>query len=158
MTNGFIENQEELASELVKKGLSFSEFSKGTINTTELVAKLITHGKDIVEGIEKVFGVIKGSCSILLLNEDGIYAARDRFGYTPLVIGKSSSAWAVASETSAFPNIGFEIVKYIQPGEIILINENGMVTKKSEGKVSQICAFLWIYTGFPASSYEGINV
>ncbi|MFN3967240.1 MAG: amidophosphoribosyltransferase, partial [Endomicrobiia bacterium] len=158
VTNGFIENAEELALELIKKGNSFSEFSRSVVNTTELVAKLITQEQSLIEGIEKVFDIIKGSCSMLLLNKDGIYAARDRFGYSPLVVGKSSSAWAVTSETSAFTNIGFEVVKYLGPGEIVLINENGMVSKKLSGKTNQICAFLWIYTGFPASNYEGINV
>jgi amidophosphoribosyltransferase len=96
----------------------------------------------------------------LLLNKDGIYAARDRFGYTPLIIGRRKDAWAITSETSAFPNNDFETIKYIEPGEIILINEEGMVQKKrpTQDNISQICAFLWIYTGFPASSYDGINV
>jgi amidophosphoribosyltransferase len=93
-----------------------------------------------------------------LLNKDGIYAARDRFGHTPLTVGKRDDAWAITSESSAFPNFGFKIVKYLGPGEIVLINEQGMVEKKHGGMTNQICAFLWIYAGFPASSYEGINV
>ena len=106
-----------------------------------------------------MFRVIQGSCSLLLLNRAGIYAARDRFGYTPLLIGKRDDAWAVTSETSAFPNNGFEMVKNMEPGEIVLINEDGMVQRKPGSQdVNQICAFLWIYTGFPASSYDEINV
>ena len=159
VTNGIIENTEELAAKLLKKGISFSEVSKKTVNTTELIAKLISQGNDLVDGIEKMFDVIEGSCSLLLLNRAGIYAARDRFGYTPLIIGKREDAWAVTSETCAFPNNGFEITKYLEPGETILINEDGIVQRRpGKGNVTQVCAFLWIYTGFPASCYEGINV
>jgi amidophosphoribosyltransferase len=156
--NGIVENTEELAAQLLKQGISFSEVSKGAVNTTELIAKLISRGNDLVDGIEKMFDFIDGSCSLLLLNGDGVYAARDRFGYTPLVIGKREDAWAVTTETSAFPNNEFEITKYIEPGEIILMNEDGIVQRRPGRDVNQICAFLWIYTGFPASSYEGINV
>ncbi|UCG57306.1 MAG: amidophosphoribosyltransferase [Phycisphaerales bacterium] len=158
-TNGIIENTEELAATLMEKGISFSEVSKKTVNTTELVAKLINQGDDLVDGIGRMFRAIEGSCSLLLLNRAGIYAARDRHGYTPLVVGKSDEAWAVTSETCAFPNNGFDIVKNVEPGEIVLINEDGIVQRRpGRGKVDQICAFLWIYTGFPASSYEGVNV
>jgi amidophosphoribosyltransferase len=158
-TNGIVGNAEALAAELLSRGISFSEVSKKAVNTTELVAKLISQGDNLLDGIERMFRVIRGSCSLLLLNRAGIYAARDRFGYTPLVIGKRKDAWAVTSETSAFPNNGFETVKNMEPGEIILINEDGMVQRKpGNGEVNQICAFLWIYTGFPASSYDEINV
>ena len=159
VTNGIIENTEELAESLLEKGISFSEVSNKVVNATELIAKLISLGSDLVDGIEKMFDAIEGSCSLLLLNGEGIYAARDRFGYTPLIIGKRKNAWAVTSETCAFPNNDFEITKYLEPGEIILINEEGVAQKRqSRGNTNQICAFLWIYTGFPASSYEGINV
>ncbi|MDD5005497.1 MAG: amidophosphoribosyltransferase [Candidatus Omnitrophica bacterium] len=158
VTNGFIENSEELMSQLLKKGDSFSEVSRDKVNTSELVAKLISQGDDIIDGIEKMFTMIKGSCSLLLLNSEGVYAARDRYGYTPLIAGRRQDTWAVTSETSAFPNSEFETVKYLGPGEIIFINESGMTEKKAAGKTNQICAFLWIYTGFPASNYEGINV
>jgi len=159
VTSGFVENAEELAARLLKEGISFSEVSKRAVNTTELMAKLINQGNDLIDGIEKMFEAIEGSCSILLLHKDGIYAARDRLGYTPLIIGRRPDAWAVTAETSAFPNNGFDVVKHVEPGEIILINENGIVQRRpGGGKVNQICAFLWIYTGFPASNYEGINV
>lgn len=157
-TNGLIENEKELVKELHKDGISFSEVSEDVVNTTELVAKLISMGDNIIDGIEKVFKKISGSCSILLLNKEGIYAARDRCGYTPLIIGQRKGDWAITSETGAFVNLDFQIKKYLGPGEIILVNEDGIVPKKGSGKVNQICAFLWIYTGFPASSYEGINV
>ena len=157
VTNGMLENGEELAYILRKKGISFSEVSKGKVNETELIAKLISLGENFVDGIEKMFEVIKGSCSLLLLHKDGVYTARDRFGYTPLIVGERQDAIAVTSETAAFPNSGFKIVKYLEPGEIVLITNDGMVQKKQGGSTNQICTFLWIYTGFPASNYEGIN-
>ncbi|MFC1528664.1 amidophosphoribosyltransferase [Candidatus Latescibacterota bacterium] len=157
VTNGFIENAEKLTHKLLKKGISFSEMSQGNINMTELVAKLITQGKDLIDGIEKMFSVIDGSCSLLILNEEGIYAARDRYGYTPLVVGHRDNAYAVTTESSAFPNTEFKTIKYLEPGEITLINETGVVEKRKGKPVNKICAFLWIYTGFPASNYEGIN-
>lgn len=159
VTSGFVENTEELAARLLKEGISFSEVSKRFVNTTELIAKLINQGNDLIDGIEKMFEAIEGSCSLLLLNKDGIYAARDRLGYTPLIIGRRPDAWAVTAETSAFPNNGFDVTKHIEPGEIILINEDGIRQKSpGRGNMNQICTFLWIYTGFPASNYEGINV
>ncbi|MFH1519070.1 MAG: amidophosphoribosyltransferase [Candidatus Omnitrophota bacterium] len=157
VTNGFIENTEELTASLFNQGVSFTEVSKGGVNTTELIAKLISQGNDLVDGIEKMFDKIKGSCSLLLLHKDGIYAARDRFGYTPLVVGERDDALAVTSETCAFPNSDFKIIRHLRPGEIILITEQGMKEKKPGREANQICAFLWIYTGFPASDYEGIN-
>ncbi|NQT33077.1 MAG: amidophosphoribosyltransferase, partial [Candidatus Omnitrophica bacterium] len=157
VTSGLIENTDDLVKELLEKGISFSEMSNGTVNVTELIAKLINQGDDLIGGIEKMFAAIDGSCSLLLLNRDGVYAARDRLGYTPLVIGKRKDAWAITSETSAFPNNGFETVKYLEPGEVVLVSEKGMAPRRPGGDTNQICAFLWIYTGFPASSYEGIN-
>ncbi|MHC4529853.1 MAG: amidophosphoribosyltransferase, partial [Planctomycetota bacterium] len=159
VTSGYVENAEDLAAQLLNKGVSFSEVSKRAVNTTELIAKLINQGNDLIDGIEKMYEVIEGSCSLLLLSRAGIYAARDRLGYTPLVVGRRQDAWAVTAETSAFPNNDFEITKPIGPGEIVLISEDGIV-QRSPGRAdaNQICAFLWIYAGFPASSYEGINV
>ncbi len=157
VTNGFIENAEELAKGLLKKGISFTEVSKDTINATELTAKLISQGKSLIDGIEKMFEKIKGSCSLLLLHKDGIYAARDRFGYTPLILGRRKGAFAVTSETCAFTNNGFKPTKYLKPGEIILMSESGIKKKRAGANTNQICAFFWIYAGFPASNYEGIN-
>ncbi|MCK4236223.1 MAG: amidophosphoribosyltransferase, partial [Candidatus Krumholzibacteria bacterium] len=156
--DGFLGNAHELASELLASGTTFSEVGDGVVNLAELVAKLITRGSDLVNGIERMFDAIDGSCSLLLLSREGIYAARDRLGYSPLTVGKRKDAWAVTSETSAFPNIDFEMVKHLEPGEIVLINEDGLLQRRPGGKKKQICAFLWIYTGFPTSSYEGINV
>jgi amidophosphoribosyltransferase len=157
VTYGLIENAEELMQEMLKKGTSFSEVTKGNVNVTELIAKMIVQGDNLLDGIQKMWQKVEGSCSLLLLNKDGVYAARDRFGYTPVIIGKRMDAWAAATETAAFPNLEFQTVKYLEPGEIVLLNEEGMVQRKPGGKTSRICAFLWIYSGFPASDYEGIN-
>ncbi len=157
-TNGLIHNTHQLVRQMHFSGVSFSETSKDTVNMAELVGKMISREDSIIDGIEKMFTRIEGSCSLLLLHRDGIYAARDRRGYSSLATGEKDGAWAVTSETSSFPNLGFKIKKYLQPGEIILLTEKGLRQKTKGVSQSQICAFLWIYTGFPASSYEGINV
>ncbi len=155
---GLVANKDVLARELIENGTSFSEIDRGEINTTELVAHLINQGNSIPYGIERMYDKIIGSISLLLLTKKGIYCARDRNGVTPLAIGQKDEAVAVASETCAFPNLGFSIKKYVTPGEIIFIGKKGIEEKKKGRDGTKICAFLWIYTGFPASSYEGINV
>jgi amidophosphoribosyltransferase len=155
---GLIENGNELASQLLKEGETFGEMSSGGINSVELIAKLITKGRTIPEGIEGVYDRIKGSASILLLKKDGIFAARDRLGRTPLVIGEKDGEFAMATETCSFLNLGFRIKKHLTPGEIVFIGKSGLEEKTSGRKANQICAFLWIYTGYPASNYEGISV
>jgi len=155
---GLIENVDELGSELLKGGESFGEMSHGGMNSVELVAKLITRGRTLLEGIEGVYDRIKGSASILLLKKEGIYAARDRLGRTPLVIGEKNGEYAIATETCSFLNLGFRIKKYLDPGEVIFIGKSGLEEKTLGKKRNQICSFLWIYTGYPASSYEGISV
>ncbi len=157
-TNGFIDNARELADELYSQGQSFSEVTDGSVNLTELVAKLIIRGRDIVDGIEYMFSKIRGSCSLMILTKEGIYAARDRYGYTPLAVGERDGDWAVSSESSAFYNLGFKLKNFIQPGEVMLLDKSGIKSKRAGGRTNQICAFLWIYTGFPASSYDDINV
>lgn len=152
-----INNQDELAQQLLDEGGHLSEFSSGKINPTELAALLIIKGKDFVDGIENVWKSIKGSCSMLLLTEDGIIAARDSWGRTPIVVGKKEDAYAVTSETSAFPNLGFETSHYIGPGEILRITADSVTTLRPANPGMQICAFLWVYYGFPTSSYEGRN-
>ena len=158
ISDGFIDNADELTSHLLSNGISFSEVGGGSVNMTELIAKLITTGDDLIDGIERMFDMIDGSCSILVLDRDGVYAARDRYGYSPLIVARREDAWAVASETSAFLNTGFEIEKYLEPGEIVLITEEGLAQRREGAGINQICSFLWIYTGFPTSSYERINV
>jgi len=156
--SGLVTNKDEIAEEIIKNGISFSEIDHGNINTTELVANLIGQGKNVVYGIQRMYDKINGSISLLLLTKQGIYCARDRNGVTPLVIGQKEGEIAVASETCAFPNLGFKIKKYLSPGEIVFISKRGLEEKKKGRQSKKICAFLWIYTGFPASSYEGINV
>ena len=158
VTAGLIENTKALQAILFEKGISFSEVSHGGVNTTELIAKLISLGDNIIDGIEKMFDMIEGSCSLLILYKDGVYAARDRWGYTPLVVGRKGGDWVVASESNSLPNLGFKIEKFLRPGEIILLNESGIAIRREGTDNHQICSFLWIYTGFPASVYEGINV
>jgi len=156
---GLVDNTAELATELLEEGETFSEMSSGGTNAVELIAKLITRGRRLVEGIEGVFDRISGSASILLLKKEGIYAVRDRFGRTPLVIGKTGNNYAVATESSSFLNLGYRIDRYLEPGQIVRISPSG-VEDQSTGRQfrNQICSFLWIYTGYPASTYEGISV
>lgn len=158
VTCGFIDNADELTNQLYEDGQSFSEISDGRVNLTELVAKLIIQGNNITAGIENMFSKINGSCSLLVLNKEGIYAARDRYGYTPMVIGQRNKDWAITTETTAFSNLGFNIKQYLRPREIVLINDYGLRLRQNKELPTQVCAFLWIYTGFPASCYEGINV
>lgn len=152
-----INNQEELASKMLEEGQHLSEFSSGKINPTELVALLIIKGKDFVQGIENVFRNVKGSCSMLLLTENGIIAARDSWGRTPVVIGKKDGAMAATSESTAFPNLDYDIHYYLGPGEIVRITADNMEQLRRPNKRMQICSFLWVYYGFPTSCYEGRN-
>lgn len=153
-----INNMEQLANQLLQENMHLSEFSSGRINPTELVSLLIIKGKDFVDGIENVFRNIKGSCSMLLLTENGVIAARDNWGRTPIVVGKKDGAMAVTSESSAFPNLGYEITHFLGPGEIVRIHADRMETLRKPNKRMQICSFLWVYYGFPTSQYEGRNV
>lgn len=153
-----INNISELEAELLSQNMHFSELSSGKTNQTELVALLITQGKDFVEGIEYVYQKIKGSCSMLLLTEDGIIVARDKWGRTPIVIGKKEGAYAATSESSSLPNLGYEIERYVGPGEIIRLRADGMEQMRAPQEGMQVCSFLWVYYGFPVSCYEGKNV
>jgi len=157
-TVGKINNIEILAKEALKSGTHFSEMHGGEINPTELVATIISQGSTFEEGIQRIQDMVEGSCTLLILTNEGIYAMRDKLGRTPLIIGEKPGFYAVAMETCAFPNLGYEITKYLGPGEVIFINENGFEQKIAPGDHLQICSFLWVYYGYPASSYEGINV
>ena len=156
---GIITNIAELAKDAYKKRTThFSEMSGDGINPTELIATLINAEASFEDGLRNAQEHIEGSCSVLLLTEHGIYAARDKWGRTPLVIGKKNGAYAVTFETTAFPNLDYEEDRYLGPGEVVLITPEGVEQKKAPGDKMQICSFLWVYYGFPASSYEGINV
>jgi amidophosphoribosyltransferase len=158
VTVGKINNLEELANQALKNGSHFSEMHGGDINPTEMVATIISQGNTFEDGIQKVQEMIEGSCTLLILTNEGIFAARDKLGRTPLIMGEKSGAYAFTMETCAFPNLGFKITKFLGPGEVIFIDENGPNQKIPPGDRMQICGFLWVYYGYPASSYENINV
>ena len=151
-------NLSDLEDKFLNMKKHFTENFEGNINPTEVIANLICEKDNFVEGIENVFDNVKGSCSILILTDDGIIAARDKLGRTPIVIGKKEGAFAVASESSSFPNTGFELNYFLGPGEIVQISANGFTRIKEPGEKMQICSFLWVYYGYPPSYYEGINV
>jgi amidophosphoribosyltransferase len=158
VTVGKINNLENLVRKALGRKKYFSENMGGETNPTELVAMLICEETSYAAGIQHAQAQIEGSCSLILLTEKGIYAARDRLGRTPLIIGKRTDAWAVASESCAFPNLGFETDTFLGPGEIALLTPEGFESVVPSGDRMQVCAFLWVYYGYPASEYEGINV
>ena len=153
-----IDNIEELTQELLDDKHHFAELSSGNINATELVAILIGLGSSIKDGIELVFKKIKGSCSMLILTDHAIYAARDKFGRTPISIGKNEKGYVCASESSSFDNLGYNYVRDLGPGEIVRISADGIHQVTPPGKRKQICSFLWVYYGYPSAWYEGVNV
>ena len=153
-----IVNIDELEDRYMKQNRTFSENSQGSVNATELVAMLIAEGKDFVSGIQNVYDLVKGSCSMLILTENSIIVARDKLGRTPIIIGKKDDAYAATFETCAFPNLGYEVDKFIGPGEIVEIKANGHKQLKKPNEKMQICSFLWVYYGYPPSFYENINV
>ena len=161
---GLITNKEPLTAKLLREGASFNEMADGGVNSVELVAKLINRGENVVDGIVRMQRAIEGSVCLLLMTGEGIYAARDRVGRFPLVIGReigsagSSPGYAAATESSAFPNLGYETVRSLGPGEIVRLDREGIHEEQPAGDQKHVCAFLWIYTGYPASIYEGINV
>ncbi|MGM9710680.1 MAG: amidophosphoribosyltransferase [Prevotella sp.] len=153
-----INNLREIADELLAQRMHLSEMSANKINQTELVALTINMGNTFTEGINRLFDRIDGSCSLLILTEDGIIAARDRWGRTPIVIGQKEGAYAVTSETASFPNLDYRRVRDVGPGEIVRLTADGIEVMQEPQEQQQICSFLWVYYGFPTSEYEGINV
>lgn len=149
-------------AELVKKvyGLRsahFSEMNGGEVNPTELVALFVNQGSTFAEGIEIAQNAIDGSCSMLLLTDKGVYAARDKLGRTPIILGRKAGAYAATMESCAFPNLGYEILRDLGPGEIVRLTPEGVEIVALPRSRCQICAFLWVYYGYPASTYEGVN-
>ena len=158
-TVGKIANTDEILDNILQNGsVHFQEMSSGEVNATELVAALINTKENLIEGIQYAQEVIEGSMSILLLNENGIYAARDAKGRTPVVIGKKPEGFAVSFENFAYKNLGYHDFKELGPGEIVVVTEQNCVTLVKPGTDMKICTFLWVYYGYPASSYEGISV
>ena len=153
-----IANLEELTKELLSKNMHFAELSQSSTNQTELVALLIIQANSFKEGIENVFHHIKGSCSMLILTENELICARDSWGRTPIIIGKKDGAYAASSESTSFPNLDFEECYNVGPGEIISLTADSMKQLRPANRKMQVCSFLWVYYGFPTSSYEGKNV
>ncbi|MBI9083002.1 MAG: amidophosphoribosyltransferase [Desulfobacterales bacterium] len=153
-----INNIEELAQKAFSKRHHFSETTGGVINPTELMAMLICEKGSFEEGIAHAQSVIKGSCSMLLMTDNGLWAARDKLGRTPVILGKKEGALAAGSETAAFANLGFDVERDLGPGEIVFITPDGYEQRRPPEDRMQICSFLWVYYGYPASGYEGINV
>lgn len=153
-----IANIDELEQDFMRRRRTFSETSQGSVNPTELVAMLIAECDDIVSGINNVYSRIKGSCSMLILTEDCIIAARDKYGRTPVIIGKKQGSYAASFESCAFPNLGFETEYFMGPGEIVKLTPEGFIQLQKPGDKLQICSFLWVYFGYPPSFYENVNV
>lgn len=158
-TVGKINNADALVKECFESGHThFLEMSGGTINPTEITAALINQKSSIVEGLQYVQQKVQGSLSVLLLTPKGIYAARDRVGRTPIIIGKKDGAFCASFESFAYLNLGYDDYKELGPAEIVFMTPDGVETVSAPGKEMKICSFLWIYYGYPTSCYEGVNV
>lgn len=158
-TVGRINNKDEIVKKLIDRGhLQFLTMSGNRINNTEVVAAIVSTGRDIVDGIQKAQDMIEGSVTMLILTEREIYAARDKVGRTPLILGMKKDGYCVASESFAFINIGYQYLRELGPGEIVVLNEDGERTLVSPNKTCRFCAFLWTYFGYTTSVYEGKNV
>ena len=149
-TVGKINNSEEIVSDIIKNGTHFFEMHGGEINQTELVAAIINQKDNFIDGIKYVQDIIDGSLSMLILTPKGIYAARDKYGRTPVVLGKKENGYCASFESFAYLNLGYKDYKALEPGEVVIMTPDGVKMK--------ICTFLWIYYGYPSSSYEGISV
>ncbi|MDD3269082.1 MAG: amidophosphoribosyltransferase [Syntrophomonadaceae bacterium] len=158
-TVGRINNLNEIADQVfTNRNMHFLETSKGTINPTELVSVIIDQEDSFKDGLLKAQELIQGSCSILLLTPQGIYASRDKLGRTPLIIGEKEGSYCVSFESCTFTNLGYRFNYELGPGEIILLTPDGTRKIAPPGDKMRICAFLWVYYGYPSSTYEGMNV
>lgn len=153
-----INNLDELVQQCLDNRQHFAELSSGNTNPTELVALLITQGETFEEGIKNVYSKVKGSCSMLILAEDGIIAARDYYGRTPIMVGKKEGSYCVASESHSYINLDYETCYCVAAGEAVKVTEKGVERLLQPNPKSQICSFLWVYYGYPVCDYEGINV
>ena len=157
-TVGKINNSAEIVEKIIAKGAHFFEMHGGEINQTELVAAIINQKENFIDGIRYVQELIDGSLSMLILTPKGVYAARDKYGRTPVVLGKKKDAYCACFESFAFLNLGYEPYKEMAPGEIVVMTQDGIKTLVPGGDEMKICTFLWIYYGYPSSVYEGVNV
>jgi len=157
-TVGKINNADEIAQKHISKNTHFFEMRNGEINPTELVAAIINQKDNFIEGIKFAQEIIDGSVSMLILTPLGIYAARDKFGRTPIVIGKSNTGFCCSFESFAYLNLGYNDYKQLGSGEIVVLNTDGVKTLSAPNDNLKICTFLWVYYGYPSSSYEGVSV
>lgn len=158
-TVGRINNTNDITQAIFQKGNAhFLEMSGGDINPTELVAAIINQKLNLIDGIRYAQELIEGSMSFLIMTSRGIYAARDRMGRTPVVIGQKKDSWCVSFENFAYLNLGYSDFKELGPGEVVILTPDGAQTLIAPGKDMKICTFLWVYYGYPASSYQGISV
>ena len=158
-TVGKINNNKELVEQIFDSGHAhFLEMSGGDINPTELVAAIINQKENLIDGIRYAQELINGSMTLMLMTPKGIYAARDRMGRTPVVIGRKEDAYCITFESYAYLNLGYEDHKELGPGEIVVVTPEEVRTLSAPGKDMKICTFLWVYYGYPSSSYEGVNV
>ena len=157
-TVGKINNTEEIVQEILKNHTHFFEMQNGEVNQTELVAAIINQKENFIEGIRYAQEIIDGSMSMLILTPKGIYAVRDKQGRTPVIIGKKEDGFCVSFESFAYLNLGYTDYKALTPGEIVVMDENGVNTLVAPNNPMKICTFLWVYYGYPSSSYEGISV
>ncbi len=155
---GKITNIKEISDSFLEKRIHFAELSDSTINPAEVISILINSGDTFIEGIQNVYDTVKGSCSFLILTDSCIYACRDKYGRTPIIIGKNDFGYVVASESSSFTNLGYETVRDLGPREAVRVSKDGVTTVIKPGRKMQICSFLWVYYGYPSAYYEGINV
>ena len=158
-TVGKVNNYEELLNRLYNNARShFQEMTNGQINVTELVAALICEKDSILEGIKYVQELVDGSMTMLVMTKEGIYAARDRYGRTPLVVGHKTDAYCVSFESHAYINLGYTDYKVLGPAEVVYVTPEGVEVLCKPQEEMKICSFLWVYYGYPTSSYEGVNV
>ena len=153
-----INNLDELVKDCLERRQHFSELNSGRTNPTELIALLINQGETFVEGIQNVYNKVKGSCSMLILTDDGIIAARDFYGRTPIAVGKDEESYCVASESHSYINLDYTTCYNVAPGEIVKVTLDGVKQLLAPNPKSQVCSFLWVYYGYPVTDYEGINV
>lgn len=153
-----INNADEIVAEILKGSTHFFEMSNGEINSTELVAALINQKDNLIEGIQYALDTVDGSLSMLILTPVGIYAARDKMGRTPVVMGKREDARCACFESFSYLNLGYENDRELGPGEIVVFDEKSCRTLVAPGDKMKICTFLWVYYGYPSASYEGVSV
>lgn len=157
VTVGKINNINDLTTSIEERHIHFSEQSMGELNPTEVVASLINTQYSFPDGIRHAMNAVRGSCSMLVMHDGCIFAARDKYGRTPVIIGKKKDGYAVGMETSSFPNLEYEFERELGPGEIVQITQDGIISLKKPEKLMQICSFFWVYFGYPSSNYEGKN-